>query len=68
MADKVRETADTVYCAFRKLKPKEREEVLGRLLQDEEFFEDLRDLALIKQRRREPGRPLRAYLASRKAK
>ena len=68
MANKVKETADTVYCAFRKLKPKEREEVLGRLLRDAEFFEDLCDLALVKQRRREPGRPLREYLTSRKAK
>lgn len=68
MANKVRETADIVYSTFRKLKAKEREEVIERLLQDEQFLEDLVDIVTIKQRRNEPGRPLREYLASRKSK
>ena len=68
MADVVRETADTVYATFRTLKKSEREAVIERLLQDRQFREDLLDIATIEQRRVEPGRPLREYLASRKAK
>jgi hypothetical protein len=67
MAKVVRETADTVYATFRKLKPKQREAVIERLLQDRQFRNDLLDAATIEQRRGEPGRPLRDYLASRKA-
>ena len=52
MANKVRETADTVYSTFRKLKPKEREEVVERLLQDDQFLEDLVDIVTIKERKR----------------
>ena len=68
MANVVRETADTVYATFRSLKKTEREAVVERLLQDQQFREDLLDIATIEQRRDEPGRPLREYLASRKAK
>ena len=68
MTDAVRETADTVYATFRTLKKSEREAVIERLLQDRQFREDLLDIATIEQRRAEPGRPLREYLASRKAK
>ena len=68
MANKVRETADTVYSTFRKLKPKEREAVIERLLEDADFLEDLIDIVTIEQRRHEPGRPLREYLAGRKTK
>jgi hypothetical protein len=68
MADAVRETADTVYATFRTLKKSEREAVIERLLQDRQFREDLLDIATIEQRRAGPGRPLREYLASRKAK
>ena len=64
----VRETADTVYATFRSLKKNEREAVIERLLQDQQFREDLLDIATIEQRRRSPGRPLRDYLFSRKAK
>lgn len=52
MPDKVRETADTVYSTFRKLKPKEREEVVERLLQDADFLEDLQDIVAIRERKR----------------
>ena len=68
MANVVRETADTVYATIRRLKKSEREAVIERLLQDRQFREDLLDIATIEQRRRQPGRPLRDYLASRKAK
>ena len=68
MANVVRETADTVYATFRSLKKNEREAVIERLLQDRHFREDLLDIATIEQRRGGPGRPLREYLASSKAK
>ncbi len=68
MANRVRETADTVYATFRRLKAKEREALIEHLLKDRQFREDLLDIATIEQRRGEPGRPLREYLASRKAK
>jgi hypothetical protein len=67
MANTVRETADSVYATFRSLKKGEREAVIERLLQDRQFREDLLDIATVEQRRSEPGRPLREYLASRKA-
>lgn len=65
MAKVIRETADTVYATFRRLKPRQREAVIERLLRDREFREDLLDIATIEQRRHEPGRPLREYLADR---
>ena len=67
MANIVRETADTVYATFRRLKPTEREAVIEHLLHDREFREDLLDVATVEQRRHEPGRPLREYLAARKS-
>ena len=68
MANSVRETADTVYATFRRLKPTEREAVIAHLLHDREFREDLLDAATIEQRRHEPSRPLRDYLAAQKTK
>ena len=68
MSNVVRETADTVYATFRRLKPGEREAVIERLLHDREFRADLLDAATLAQRRHEPGRPLRDYLAARKSK
>jgi len=68
MPNVVRETADTVYATFRRLKPREREAVIEHLLDDPEFREDLLDVATLEQRRHEPGRPLREYLAARKSK
>lgn len=68
MSNVIRETADTVYATFRRLKAKEREAVIERLLQDRQFRDDLLDIATIEQRRGESGRPLRDYIASRKGK
>lgn len=66
MTTMVRETANTVYAAFSRLKSKDRQAVIGRLLQDRKFREDLLDIATVEQRRNEPGRPLREYLVERK--
>lgn len=68
MVNVVHETAETVYETIQRLKPKERDAVFVRLLEDRRFREDLLDLATIEQRRNEPSRPLREYLAERKPK
>ena len=56
-------TAEVFWTAFRALPKKEREAVFERLLKDEEFREDLIDLAILEQRQNEPSRSLDEYLA-----
>ena len=56
-------TAAVFLTAFRALSRKERQAVLARLASDPDLREDLHDLALVTQRRDEPSRPLREYLA-----
>ncbi len=58
--------AEVFWMAFRGLPRNEREQVVKRLLDDEEFMQDLMDIAVIRQRRRERSRPLKDYLAGRK--
>lgn len=57
-------TAEVFWTAFKALPKKERQAIVARLLEDEEFVEDLMDIALIEEARREPGDdvPLRRYL------
>ena len=56
-------TAEVFWTAFRVLPRKEQQAVLQRLLKEESLRQDLIDLAVIENRRREPSRPLREYLA-----
>ncbi len=60
-------TAEIFWTAFKALSKEEQEAVLARLLQDEDFVEDLIDIALIEEARRETGRdvPLREYMEER---
>ena len=58
-------TVEVFWKAFRGLSRPERAAFVGHLLQDDEYSEDLYDLALIESRRQEPGRPLRDYLKDR---
>lgn len=51
--------------ALQSLSKAEREAVISRLLEDAKLREDILDLAVIEQRRREPSRPFRDYLAER---
>ena len=60
--------AEVFWMAFKGLPKKERESVIERLLKDKEFMEDLIDLATLRQRRKEPSRPLQDYLAERKTR
>jgi len=58
--------AEVFWMAFKGLPKKERQSVIERLLKDTEFMEDLIDIAILEQRRKEPSRPLEDYLAERK--
>jgi hypothetical protein len=57
--------AEVFWMAFKGLPRREQQLVVQKLLQDQEFLEDLLDIALIEQRRSEPSRPLEEYLAER---
>jgi hypothetical protein len=59
----VEATSEVFWTAFRALPKKEREAVIEKLLRDKEFIEDLIDIVIIEQRRKEPSRSLDEYLA-----
>ena len=59
-------TSEVFMTAFRALPKKVREAVVDKMLSDKEFREDLIDIAVIEQRRKEPSRPLEEYLSRRK--
>jgi len=61
-------TSEVFITAFRALPKKAREAVVDKMLGDKEFREDLMDAAIIKQRYKEPSRPLEAYLSDRRKK
>jgi hypothetical protein len=61
-------TSEVFMTAFRALPKKAREAVLGKMLSDKEFREDLVDAVLIEQRRKEPSRSLESYLSGRRKK
>jgi len=61
-------TSEVFWTAFRALPKKQREAVIEKLLKDKEFMEDLIDIVIIEQRRKEPSRSLDEYLAERKRK
>jgi hypothetical protein len=56
-------TAEVFATAFRALPKKERQAVLALIADDEEVREDILDLAVLAQRRDEPSRPFRDFLA-----
>jgi hypothetical protein len=55
-------TAEVFWTAFRALPKREREALLERLFSDQEFKEDLIDLAILEQRKDETSRTLSEYL------
>jgi len=61
-------TSEVFMTAFRALPKKAREAVVGKILSDKEFLEDLIDTVVIEQRRRESSRTLDEYLSDRKKK
>lgn len=58
-------TAEVFFAAFQALPREQRDAVLAKIADDPQLREDLFDLALIAQRRDEPSRPLRDFLAER---
>lgn len=61
-------TTEAFWTAFQALSTPERRAVVERLLQDEDFREDLIDIVLIEKRRPEPCGPLPEFLAERQRK
>ena len=61
-------TAEIFWTAFQALPKIEQQEVVFRLASDEEFREDLLDIAVCEERRHEPALPFRTYLEERSRK
>jgi len=55
-------TAERLVVAFKALPRRQKSEVLARLARERAIREDLTDLAIAESRRRDTGRPLRAFL------
>jgi hypothetical protein len=55
-------TAEIFWTAFQVLPRAEQQAVLRKLIQNEDHRHDLMDLALIEERKDEPGQPFRDYL------
>jgi hypothetical protein len=55
-------TAEVFLTALRALPDEERQSVLAHIVEDEEWQEDIKDLAIFAQRRNEPSRPFRDFL------
>ena len=55
-------TAEVFFTAFKSLKPRQREAVLERLLEDEELSGDFADTLTLESRRHQPHQPFRQAL------
>lgn len=62
MPTKSESAAEVYWLAFRGLRREDQYLIIKRIIGDENLRRDLMDLALIEERRDEPGRPLREYL------
>ena len=62
----IQSKAEIYLMALQSLSKAEKKAVIARLLEDESLREDILDIALIRQRTKEPSRPLKEYLAERK--
>jgi hypothetical protein len=60
--------AEVYWTAFHALPKREREAVINRFLESSAFMEDVMDMSVIKERQKEPSRPLKAYITERKRK
>jgi hypothetical protein len=60
--------AEIFLLALQALSKAERKTVVNRLLEDPELREDLIDIAIVEERKGEPHRPFREYLAERSKK
>ena len=55
-------TAEVFLTALRALPEKERQAVLACIVEDQQWREDIKDLAIFSQRRDEPSRPFQDFL------
>jgi hypothetical protein len=55
-------TAEVFLTALRALPDDQRQAVLAHIVEDEEWQEDIQDLAVFSRRRSEPSRPFREFL------
>ena len=60
---RVQATVEVFVAAFRALPRRHKDAVLSRLAQDRTVREDLLDLAVAAERKKEPSRPLREFLS-----
>ncbi|MBI5562551.1 MAG: hypothetical protein HY894_06855 [Deltaproteobacteria bacterium] len=63
---KIDARAEVFWTAFKPLSKKERDAIVGLLLRDREFVEDLMDAVIIEERRKEPSSGLDGYLERRR--
>jgi uncharacterized protein YbaA (DUF1428 family) len=63
--NKVESKAEVFLWALQSLSKAEREAVISRLWEDPELREDMLDIAIMEQRKGEPSRHFREYLAER---
>jgi len=63
--NKVESKAEVFLWALQSLSKAEREAVISRLMEEPELREDILDIAIFEQRKDEPSRPFREYLAER---
>jgi hypothetical protein len=68
MASKAQITAKNFLIAFKSLPKSERDAVLLGIVGDRSLRSDLLDLATFAERKNEPSRPIRDYLADRRRK
>ncbi|MBI2487374.1 MAG: hypothetical protein HYW01_10555 [Deltaproteobacteria bacterium] len=57
--------AEIFWMVFKGLTKKEKKFVIEKMLKDKELMEDLIDIAIIEQRRKEPSHSLEDYLGER---
>jgi hypothetical protein len=60
--DSLEAKAEIFFLAFKSMSKKEKDIILNRLVNDNEFREDLIDIALVEQRKNEPSYSFEEYL------
>ena len=59
--------ADVFLTALKSLPKDQKDAVIARITTDKEFNQDIQDLMVFEERKEEPVRPFREYLAQKKA-
>lgn len=61
-------TANSFITLLKALPKAQRDAIVVRIARDEEFARDILDLAIITERRKEPSRSFRKYMAEKRAR